>query len=149
MLRVVLDANVYLSYMAARDPKSKLVTAVEATLTNKNIDLLVPHGLIEEIQRIAETKEYFRSRIAPDDLERGIQYLLGSSFVLPESENTTFFSRDRADDYLIACALEHEADYLVTGDKDLLVLAIIGPVAIIPPAEYYWLLDAFNLLAPK
>jgi len=149
VFRVVLDANVYLSYLAARNPDSKLVAAVEATLTNTNIDLLVPHGLIEEIQRIAETKEYFRSRIPPDDLKSGIQYLLSTSFALPKSENIALFSRDRADDYLIASAIEHEADYLVTGDKDLLVLAVVGPVAIIPPAEYYWLLDAFNLLESK
>ena len=45
------------------------------------------------------------------------------------------FSRDPKDDYLIAYAVVGEADFLVTGDKDLLVLRQIGDVRIVTVQE--------------
>lgn len=39
--------------------------------------------------------------------------------------------RDPKDDYLLALAQEAKADYLLTGDKDLLVLEYIGKTQII------------------
>lgn len=49
-------------------------------------------------------------------------------------------TRDLKDDYLLAYAVVGEADYLVTGDKDLLVLEKIGEVAIVSPADFAKLL---------
>lgn len=45
-------------------------------------------------------------------------------------------TRDPKDDYLIAYAVIGEADYLVTGDKDLLVLEQIAGVTIVTPARF-------------
>lgn len=51
------------------------------------------------------------------------------------------WSRDRDDDHVIACALASRADFLVTGDDDLLMLARVENVRIVSPAEL------LNLLA--
>ena len=44
--------------------------------------------------------------------------------------------RDSADDKFIACALAGSADYIVTGDKDLLVLAGRVSVPILSPRQF-------------
>ena len=45
-------------------------------------------------------------------------------------------SRDPKDDYLPTYALVAKADYLVTGDKDLLVLKQVGQVKILSPKDF-------------
>ena len=44
--------------------------------------------------------------------------------------------RDEADDYLLALAIEAKADYLVTGDQDLLVLQEVGTCRIVDAATF-------------
>jgi uncharacterized protein len=43
-------------------------------------------------------------------------------------------TRDPGDDYLVALARQHRADYVVTGDKDLLEWGAQVPPAITPAA---------------
>jgi predicted nucleic acid-binding protein len=43
-------------------------------------------------------------------------------------------TRDRDDDYLVALAREHDADFIVTGDRDLLDWADQKPPVIRPAA---------------
>ena len=50
------------------------------------------------------------------------------------------YTRDRKDDYLIAQALAHRADYLVSADNDLLVLGQVETVQIVSPAAFSALL---------
>jgi predicted nucleic acid-binding protein len=45
-------------------------------------------------------------------------------------------ARDPEDDKLLACAVEGRADYLVSGDKDLLVLQEYAGVQVISPAQF-------------
>ena len=45
-------------------------------------------------------------------------------------------TRDRKDDYLLAYAVVGRADYLVTGDRDLLVLGEVEGVRIVSPAGF-------------
>jgi putative PIN family toxin of toxin-antitoxin system len=52
--------------------------------------------------------------------------------------------RDRKDDHLLACALGGEADYLVTGDTDLLALdghLALGRLRIVTPRFFLGLLE--------
>ncbi len=146
MIRVIVDANVYLSYIGAKDSSAHLVIAIDSAISSRNVDLLVPPGVIQEVRRIAQTKEYFRRKISPSVLEHGINMLLESGIELPRVEVTQSYCRDPKDDYLIESALQFNAAYLVTGDKDLLDLGGVAGVDIIPPEEFYWLLDAFDLL---
>ena len=44
--------------------------------------------------------------------------------------------RDASDDYVLACASQSEADYLVTGDIDLLALKKIGITEIITIKDF-------------
>lgn len=44
--------------------------------------------------------------------------------------------RDAADDYLLSLAKTAKARYLVTGDKDLLVIGKIGTCEIVTPTTF-------------
>ena len=45
-------------------------------------------------------------------------------------------ARDPDDDAILACALEAQAQAVITGDRDLLVLHPFRGIAILTPAEF-------------
>lgn len=50
-------------------------------------------------------------------------------------------SRDSDDDVVLAVARDGRADYVVTGDRDLLALDVYGKVSIVTPRDFLELLD--------
>ena len=53
-------------------------------------------------------------------------------------------SRDPKDDYLLAYGLVGGADYLVTGDEDLLTLRDVEGLKIVSPREFVTLLESLE-----
>jgi len=53
--------------------------------------------------------------------------------------------RDPDDDRILACAVAHEAQYIVTGDKDLLVLGTFRGVKIVSPRDFELLFGDLDL----
>lgn len=49
--------------------------------------------------------------------------------------------RDPNDDMVVACALEADADYIVTRDKDLLSLGTYEGIRIVTPRQFLDLLE--------
>jgi putative PIN family toxin of toxin-antitoxin system len=49
--------------------------------------------------------------------------------------------RDQEDDPVLACALACKADYLVTGDRDLLEIKKFHKIKIVSPREFELLFD--------
>lgn len=63
--------------------------------------------------------------------------------ISPIEESIPAVTRDPKDDYLLAYALVGKADYLVTGDKDLLVLqAEIPDFEIVSPRQFSEILSS-------
>ena len=62
--------------------------------------------------------------------------LLLPKMVETEIGNLVNLSRDMNDNYLLSMALESHADYLVTGDLDLLVLEKIGDTKIVSMLDF-------------
>lgn len=56
------------------------------------------------------------------------------------SSMVTALTRDPKDDYLLAYALVGQADYLVTGDHDLLALQHVGDTQIVTTSEFWEIL---------
>lgn len=56
--------------------------------------------------------------------------------------------RDPFDDYVLAAAVVGKADYLVTADKDLLVLEKHRKVAIVTPSEFTAIMESSGQYSP-
>jgi predicted nucleic acid-binding protein len=73
--------------------------------------------------------------------------VLNASELIPELDFTPApISRDPKDDYLLAHALLEAADFIVSGDRDLLALASISPIKIVSPAEFARILDDIQIV---
>ena len=59
-----------------------------------------------------------------------------ASEILPEPGRIPNICRDPNDDMIIACAIDAAADYIVTGDEDLLILKRYKDIVIINPRNF-------------
>jgi putative PIN family toxin of toxin-antitoxin system len=140
-MRVLLDTNVLVSYLLTPSAGGSIGTIIDA-LTQGAFTLLLPPDLLEELERVATRKPHLAKRIRPDQLARLRDLLLTVGELLPVIEDTIpAVTRDRKDDYLLAYAFVSTADYLVTGDDDLLILRNVGTLAIISPPAFAELLN--------
>jgi len=132
----MLDANVLISYLLTADQQSPVVEIVEAVARGE-LMLLFPAELLDELARRVPSKPYLAGRIATEDLMQLTSLLSELSEPIPTlTEPIPPLTRDPKDDYLIAYAVVCEADYLVTGDADLLALHQIGDLRIVSPREF-------------
>ena len=136
MLRVLLDANVYISYMLAPDAPGTIQQLMSAALEGQYV-LLLPRELLREMSEALARKGSLSRRTNPDERQELIsRFSEIAEKIETLREEIPNVTRDRKDDYLLAYAVVAQADYLVTGDMDLLVLDPVGPVRIVRPADF-------------
>jgi putative PIN family toxin of toxin-antitoxin system len=146
-LRVVLDVNVLISYLLGSTERQTTVGAVVRAALSGRFDLLLPFGLIDELIEAVATKRTLSRVIDLQDARAFASALLAIGEVLasparPEAP----VSRDPDDDYVYLSARQSGADYLVTGDEDLLALADqSSPLRIVRPAEFLRILQHAGL----
>jgi len=120
MIRAVLDANVIVSAV--------LTTAgIPAQILNawrtERFALLVSAPILEEVARVLEYPRLARLHHWPQakirDFVAGLAYL---GIMTPGEITLNVVRNDPADNRYLECAVEGAADYLVSGDQDLLDL---------------------------
>ena len=145
-MKVLLDTNVWLSYLLAPTVPRAITTVVAACLTHDAIDVLLPREQIDEFAAKAATKRYFRQRIPHAAIADFVNRLVSVAELLPPLDTVAAYTRDPKDDYLVAYSVVNEADYLITGDADLLVLGRVGTLEIVEPAQFLDVLRQHQLL---
>lgn len=135
LVRLVLDTNVLLSALLTRGTTPDLLYQA----WRKGVfDLVSSAAQIEEIVRALNYPK-IRERINDSEaaiLVDGLRTLAILAEFLPDIQ----MSRDADDDKILATAMAGQADYLVSGDKDLLSLPETCGVKIVTPR------DALNII---
>ena len=140
-MRVLLDANIFISYLLNPERPGALRTIFHSAI-NGDFTLLLPEVLLDEFVSKTPTKPYLSERITPDELSAFVAIVQEVSEVIAEvKEEIPAATRDPKDDYLLAYAVVGESDYLVTGDDDLLVLQGVPQLKIIKPADFALLIE--------
>ncbi len=122
-MRVVLDVNVLVSALLSRAgaPGRLLALWLEGAF-----ELVVSEELLAELGR-ALAYPKLREHISPEDAADFIALLRSTASMVAGAERPDPISRDPGDDYLLALA-KASASVLVSGDRDLLVLAPELPI---------------------
>ena len=130
-LRPVIDTNVLVSVMLF--PTASLAWISEAWRTGAIIPL-VSRATVAELVRVLS---YSKFRLTTDEREELLESYLRwcEAVVMPDPPPAIPDCRDPSDKPFLELALAGQADALVTGDGDLLVLAPIFPIPIITPVE--------------
>jgi putative PIN family toxin of toxin-antitoxin system len=112
-MRVVIDTNVLLS-AALRDRLPEAV--VKRVLASDAHQWIVSAAMLEEYELVLRRPRF---GIAAADVDYWMQAVLSHAQVV-EVQIVEPFARDPKDAKVIACAKAGNADWLITGDRDLL-----------------------------
>jgi putative PIN family toxin of toxin-antitoxin system len=141
-VRAVLDTNVLVSSLVAEQgPPRQILDAWLEDLYTLVTSLYLVEELIHVLSypRIAE-----RIRLDEEELAGILAALLSKAEVTPGQLRLPGVTRDPKDDSVVACAKEGEADYIVSGDQDLLVLSEYEGIQVVTPRQFVALLASLR-----
>jgi|SRR5918996_1907545 putative PIN family toxin of toxin-antitoxin system len=139
MLRVVLDSSVLVSgFLTEGGATARLLSRYRQGA----FSLCSSPWIVGETERaLLRPRNVNRYRYRPEDVRQFLDGLAGSAQILPDASEVPAVTRDPSDDQVIACALAAQADYLVTGDHDMLVLGAHEGIRIVTPRQFLDLLE--------
>ncbi len=114
-LRIAFDTNIWISFTLG-----KRLDRLKTIFIDKRFDVFICHQIIEEYIQVAhrdKLAKYISAQRISDTLD-----LIESFTILKTVTTKVRLSRDPDDDFLLAFSNENKLHYLVTGDKDLLVI---------------------------
>ncbi len=128
-MRVVFDTNVLVAAFVAEGICSKLLTRGR----KKQFHLIVCPVILQEFDRVL-IKKFSATRNETRSALQIVSEAIHS--VVHPSQSVQSVCRDPDDEAILACALEARADYLVTGDVDLLKLKVFKGIRIVTPRNF-------------
>ncbi len=130
-MRVCLDTNVLIAAFATRGLCADVFRSVLA-----EHDLVIGEVILAELRRVLTSK--FK---LPAERLATIEAVFTPFPIIPKPRTPSDVPmRDPADRWIIATALDGEADVLVTGDADLLAVASETTLRILDPRSFWELL---------
>jgi putative PIN family toxin of toxin-antitoxin system len=128
-IKVIIDTNLFISFLIGKQLKS-----LKELLIDSRIKLIFAEQNIQEL-KIVSQRPKFNKYFNVDKLDDLIDliYIIGQVFIIDSIPNVC---HDPKDNFLLELALKGRADFLVTGDKDLLNLNSYKGTKIITPKEF-------------
>ncbi|MBW7907737.1 MAG: putative toxin-antitoxin system toxin component, PIN family [Kiritimatiellae bacterium] len=127
-MRVVLDANVLIAAFAARG----LCEAILA-LCLANDDLFVTSGILADVR----SKLSRKLRMPTGQVDDIVTFLLSYCQVIDPAGVPQGTCRDSDDHDVLGAAAAAQADFLITGNEDLIVLKKYRRTRIVTPRQYW------------
>lgn len=137
MIRAVIDTNLIVSYLLTQsETTSRLIDFWEQGLFTYLVSPQILHELRDVLHR-PRLRQYMRGdpTILLELVEADAEFVAGKLTL-------TGVCRDPKDDIFIACAVEGRADYIVTGDSDLLELVSYEGIQMVRADHFVTLLQA-------
>lgn len=130
-MRLVLDTNVLIAAVAADGLCRDLVR-----LRLRPHTLVTSARLLKELELTLARKFRIESESLP--LLKALRDVAEIAVPVPLGERV---SRDKDDDVVLATAVAGQADFIISGDDDLLVLKKFRGIGIVSPRQFLELLD--------
>ncbi len=132
-MRGVVDTGVLVSALIR--PRGTIGDVLRALRDGRFVPIYSTPMVVEIVDVLSRPKFQVKYHVQPDDMTALVNLLrLRGELVIPEREITA--CRDPKDNKFLEAALVGEADVIVTGDDDLLVLHPFEGVDILRPAEF-------------
>lgn len=114
-MKAVIDTNIWISFLIG-----KLLAGLDDYILDGLLEVVVSDEQIEEITTVLRRPK-FRKQFSADDIEEFLS-LICKTAVIVEVHHSIKDCRDEKDNFILETAIRGRTDYIVTGDKDLLVL---------------------------
>jgi hypothetical protein len=135
MLRVVLDTNVFVSSLLSAQGLPAQV--LNAWREGKYM-LVISPPIIAEIVAVLESPRISNKySIRPDDIEGLVDLLETDTIIVPgQAVVAGAVSQDPRDEIFLACAVDSNADCIVSGDRHLLDMEVYKDIPILTVKEF-------------
>ena len=127
--RIIIDTNLWISFLITNN-----FAKLDEILFSKHGILVFSQELLAEFLEVAKRpkfKRFFSTSDIEELLETIYEY---ADFVNVETEIK--ICRDPKDNFLLSLSVDGNADFLITGDKDLLELNKFGETKIISISDF-------------
>lgn len=134
-LKAVIDTNVLVS--ATFRKLSPIPNHIYKLLKKQQFFLVTSPQILEEVDDVIN-RDYIikRTYTTKEDRKHYIEILIDISIITSGTTPLQTIARDLKDDKFLICAYEAKADYIVTGDRDLLDLGEYEGIKIITPRKF-------------
>jgi putative PIN family toxin of toxin-antitoxin system len=116
-LRAVIDTNLFISGLFARD---SLSAQLQNLWINLDFELVTSIEIIKEISRVLNyprIKDHFKPK--DKNIKRFFRLIFRKAIIAKDIYKTDRITEDPTDNKFLACALEKNADYIVSRDPHL------------------------------
>ena len=130
-IRVIVDVNIWISFLIGRR-----LQRIFDVLVKPQIVLIFSNELLAELHAVTQRPKFKKYFASSENVKELLKFLstIGEMVELPETLPER--CRDCKDDYLLELAVISNADFLITGDKDLLVIQTIGDCQIVTAMDF-------------
>ena len=127
-IRVIFDTNVWVSFLIG-----KSLSILKQYIMEGNIRIIMSQQLIDELYEVTgrELKKYFPKKCVNELID--LLEIIAENVVIKPTHK---LCRDVKDNFLFDLIDYSKADYLVTGDKDILVHNPFLTATILSPTDY-------------
>ncbi len=134
MIKVVLDANQYISTVLkpASNPAKIFKLA-----TDGKIELFISQSILAEIKRVLSYPKLVKlHKYSPKEINQFLEEITNSAVITPGKIKLYVIEDDPTDNKYLECAVEGEADFVVSGDHHLTDLKSYRGIKIVNPTEF-------------
>jgi len=128
-MKVVIDTNIWISYLLGG-----LLQRIDEKIISKKVKVVVSDEMLKELSEVL-SRPRFKNIFTVERIKELFSLFDSYAIVVSPSQKVSV-CRDEKDNFLLEVALEGEADYLITGDEDLLVLNPFHNTKIVRPKDF-------------
>ena len=129
-MRVVIDTNLWLAALLSTSMRERIGRVIE----DEQINILADAELLAELVDVCARPKF--SRLLTSEQVADFLKILSNRLTFIEPSSVVEVCRDPNDDYLLSICLDGAADFLLTGDKDLLSLGAFINTRILTITEF-------------
>lgn len=137
MTRIVIDTNILVS--AILTPEGNPAKILKLVLEGK-LNLIISPAILEETRQVFNypklAKLMEKNNITRQEVYGFLDKMSRVALITPGKLEINAIPEDPADNKIIACALEGDADFIISGDHHLTDLKIFQGIKIIDPAAF-------------
>jgi len=142
MTRIVIDTNILVS--AILTPKGNPAKILKLILEGK-LYLIISPAILEETRQVFNyprlVKLLKKNKITLDEVYGFLDKLSRVAVITPGQLNIGVIQDDPSDNKILACGLEGEADFIISGDHHLTDLKTFQGIKIVNPAAFLKIVD--------
>lgn len=144
MLRAVFDTNLFVSSVLI--PEGLPAQALDAWRDHQFLLLTSPAIMAETASTLSYDRIRRKYQITQEDIADLLALLAAEAEIVPgEAKVAGSVPEDPDDEIVLACALDGQADMIVSGDKHLLSLGQFGSIPILTVRQFLGVLAQTEL----